>query len=184
MKRRLVVFSIFFAAFVMFASSITFAAWDKPCNVKKIVRENFWCDICKVVRHTYPNCPDKVDAIWNLAEHESKENPHTKLREIWACEKVSFSCINTECEDYGKCISHPGSCDTCMDDFTSKGIYSRVLFHCSKCNKDWEEAGVGHKLDLKKEYVHTLLETGTCPDDGTKLVSVCTLSGTCPHVSY
>ncbi|MGR3220840.1 MAG: hypothetical protein ACUZ8H_13635 [Candidatus Anammoxibacter sp.] len=183
MKRRLVAFSIFFASFVMLTSSAAFAAWDKPCNVKKIVGEQYWCEVCKKVRHAFDECPT-VDYIWDFSKHTDKKNPHTELPHAWACEKVSFSCINTECEDYAKCIPHPGSCDTCMDDFTSKGIYARVLFHCSKCNKDWEEPGTGHKTDPKRTYVPIIIDPGTCPDDGTKLESVCTMSGTCPHVSY
>lgn len=183
MRRRLVLFGALFVSVLMLASSVTFAAWDKPCNAKKIIGEQYWCETCEKVRHAFDECPT-VDYIWDFAKHTSDKNPHTELPHAWACEKVAFSCINTACDEYGVCMPHPGSCDVCMDDITSKGVYSRVVFNCSKCGKDWEEPGTGHKLDPKRTYVPTLIDAGTCPDDGTKLVSVCTMSGSCPHVSY
>ena len=183
LKKRVMFSGLFFVGLMFAVSSVTFAAWDKPCNVKKIIGEQYWCEICKKVRHAFDECPS-VDYIWDFSDHEEAKNPHTKLPHAWGCEKVAFSCINTECEEYGVCIPHPGSCDVCMDDITSQGIYARVLFHCSKCNKDWDEPGTGHKLDPKRTYVPTLIDAGTCPDDGTALESVCTMSGTCPHVTY
>ncbi len=181
MRRGIIGLSLI-AGIVLYVSSSAFAAWDKPCNVKKIIGEQYWCEICKKVRHAFNECPT-VGYIWDFSKHQDEKNPHTDLPEAWACEKVAFSCINTECVDYGKCLPHPGSCDTCMDDITSTGVYARVVFHCSKCDKDHHEPGTGHKTDPKIEHPR-LVDAGTCPDDGTKLESVCTMSGTCPHVSY
>lgn len=176
------IFIVFFASLALLVSSVTFAAGDKPCDVKKIIGEQYWCEICKKVRHAFKECPT-VDYIWDFAKHQNEKNPHTDLPHAWACEKVAYSCINTACADYAKCVPHPGVCQTCMDDITSNGVYSRVLFHCSKCGKDWGEPGNGYKTDPRIEYVPRLVEAGTCPDDGTTLVPVCEMSGTCPHVS-
>lgn len=181
LKRGRILIGIF-VSLILFTSSVTFAELDKPCNVKKVIGEQYWCEICKQIRHAFNECPT-VDYIWDFSKHTSEKNPHTDLPHAWACEKVAFSCINTGCKDYNKCIPHPGICETCMDDITSKGVYARVLFHCSKCGKDHHEPGTGYKVDPKITYVPTLVDSGTCPDDGTPLVAVCTLSGTCPHVS-
>lgn len=159
-----------------------FAAWDKPCNVKKIIGEQYWCGICGKIRHAFRECPT-IDYIWDFEKHKNEKNPHTELPLAWACEKVAYSCINTACSEYGKCKPTPGICEVCGDDITSTGAYSRVLFHCDKCGKDFEEPGAGFKTDPKIEYVPRLVEAGACPVDGTPLKPICTLSGTCPHVS-
>lgn len=167
------------------STSSVFALWDKPCNHKKIVKW-FWCDACKKISE-FPDCKG-AEYIWNYKEYEAgtgkyaESKKHQNLPEAWACEKIQFMCNNPKCEMYRKCVPQPGICAVCMEDFQSNAVLSRVLFKCTSCGKEHTEPGKGAVLK-EGAYVPTLEKVGTCPEDGKPLEIICTLSGTCPHVS-
>jgi len=156
---------------------LTYAAWDKPCDKRKIA-EAYWCEECQEIRE-FNECSE-LGYIWDFKKHkEAGDTTHTNLPSAWGCQKVAYSCINDECEAYGKCIPHPGICRVCMDDITSKNVWSRITFKCPECGKESEEAGKGHDVSGRG----FLNSPGECEECGVELETVCQKSGTCPHVS-
>jgi len=153
---------------------------------KKKIQLHFWCEACKKIRE-FKDC-DTAEYIWDFAKYKAGAGEykdakiHQNLPEGWGCSRIAYSCINKDCADYGKCIPHPGICEVCMDDITSKMIWSRILFRCTACNKDYIRPGIGHKLDEKLGYIPTLVSPGDCEECGKPLDTVCEKSGTCPHV--
>ena len=179
MKKGLLVVVGVFSLFALVAQS-TFAAWDKPCDKKKVL-EAHWCDVCKAVRE-FTECSE-IGYIWDFAKHKaSGDKSHTDLPECWACQKIMYSCINTNCKKFGACLPAPGACDECGDDITSKVALSRVMFKCPKCGKESGEAGKGSAL-IKGSYGKQLEKAGDCETCGVPLEVICTKSGTCPHVT-
>lgn len=178
-KGILISVGVFALLFSMAVSG--FAAWDKPCDKRQIM-EAYWCKDCNEIRE-FNECSE-IGYIWDFEKHKaSGDKSHTDLPKAWGCQKIAYSCINPECEGYGQCIPHPGICEVCMDDITSTKVWSRVLFKCSKCGAEHTEPGKGYKV---KEGLHPeQIETaGDCETCGVPLETVCTKSGTCPHVSY
>jgi hypothetical protein len=157
----------------------------RACPKKKI-QMHFWCEACKEIRE-FKDC-DTANYIWDFekykAGHEEYADTkvHQDLGEAWGCQRIQYSCVNKDCVDYGKCIPHPGICDTCMDDITSEKVWSKIDFRCTGCGKVHNDPGVGHKLNERIEYVPTLVSPGNCNDCGKPLETVCQKSGTCPHV--
>ena len=81
--------------------------------------EAYWCDACKDVRE-FTECSE-IGYIWDFAKHRAAgDKTHTDLPTSWACQKIAYSCINTNCKKYGVCLPAPGACDECSDDITSK----------------------------------------------------------------
>ncbi len=184
---KLLYVCIFFCIVSFFTSYVNYAvgAEGRPCPKKKIQLQ-FWCATCKEIRE-FKDC-DTADYIWDFqkykagAEKYADSKVHQDLPEGWGCQRIAYSCINKDCVDYEKCIPHPGICETCMDDITSKKIWSKINFKCTGCGKTFGDPGVGHKLDERLEYIPTLKEPGKCSDCGKQLETVCEKSGTCPHV--
>lgn len=177
----------FFCIVSFFTDYANYAAVgeDKNCPKKKI-QLHFWCEACKEIRE-FKDC-DTADYIWDYKKYKAGSGEYTDakihqdLPEGWGCQRIAYSCINKDCEAYEKCIPHPGICEVCMDDITSKKIWSKVVFRCAACNKDHNHPGAGHQLDERVEYIPTLVTAGKCEDCGKPLEAVCTKSGTCPHV--
>ncbi len=157
----------------------------RACPKKKI-QLHFWCEECKEIRE-FKDC-DTAEYIWDFEKYKagreeySDAKAHQDLGEAWGCQRIAYSCINKECTDYGKCIPHPGICETCMDDITSKKIWSKIDFKCTGCGKVYNEPGTGHHLNERMEYIPTLVSAGNCQDCGKPLETICRKSGTCPHV--
>jgi hypothetical protein len=175
--------SLFFAGvfgvFVGLAQPI-FADWDKPCDKRQIL-EAFWCVDCKEVRE-FTECSE-IGYIWDFKKHrDAGDKKHTDLPTCWACQKVAYSCINTGCKEYGKCMPAPGACPECGDDITSKKVWSLATFKCPKCGKEGQEPGKGFTL-IKGRYAPQIESPGDCESCGVKVEIVCAKNGTCPHVS-
>jgi hypothetical protein len=157
----------------------------RECPKKKI-QLHFWCETCKEIRE-FKDC-DTADYIWDYEKYKAGSGEyadakaHQDLPEAWGCQRIAYSCINRDCVDYGKCIPHPGICETCMDDITSKKIWSKIDFKCTGCGKVFGEPGKDHTLDERVEYIPTLVKPGNCDECGKPLETVCRKSGTCPHV--
>lgn len=157
----------------------------RACPKKKIQLQ-FWCEACKEIRE-FKDC-DTANYIWDFGKYKAGSEEyadakaHQDLVEAWGCQRIAYSCINRDCVDYEKCIAHPGICETCMDDITSKKIWSKIDFKCTGCGKVHSEPGTGHKLNERLEYIPTLVSPGNCHDCGKPLETVCRKSGTCPHV--
>ncbi len=170
---------------VGFSASTVLADWDKPCDHKKIVRW-WWCDACKKISE-FPDCKG-AEYIWNFKDYRSgagkyeESVKHQNLPLAWACEKIQFMCNNDKCERFRKCVPQPGVCEVCGEDFQSNAVLSRILFKCTGCGKELTEPGKGFTL-IEGRYVETIATVGTCPDDGKPLDTICTLSGTCPHLT-
>jgi len=153
---------------------------------KKKIQLWFWCAACKEIRE-FKDC-DTAAYIWDYKKYKAGSaeytdtKEHQDLGEAWGCPRIAYSCVNRECADYEKCIPHPGICETCMDDITSKKVWSKIDFKCTGCGKVYSEPGTGHKLDERVEYIPTLADPGNCHDCGKPLQTVCQKSGTCPHV--
>lgn len=179
MKRSIFLIASIFSL-VFFLISSVFAVWDKPCDKKQIF-EAFWCDACKDVRE-FNECAE-IGYIWDFEKHRAAgDKTHTDLPTCWACQKIAYSCINTNCKKYGVCLPAPGACDECGDDITSKKIWARVLFKCPKCGKESPEAGKGFST-IKGRYAPQIEKAGDCETCSVPLEIICTKSGTCPHVS-
>ncbi|MFQ5965468.1 MAG: hypothetical protein ACE5KZ_14420 [Candidatus Scalinduaceae bacterium] len=186
---RLLYICTFFCIVSFFTNYVNYAVGGEGGNCPKSkIQLQFWCEACKKIRE-FKDC-DTADYIWDYkkykagSEEYADAKAHQDLGEAWGCQRISYSCINKECVDYGKCIPHPGICETCMDDITSKKIWSKVVFKCTECGKVFDHPGQGHKLNERIEYLPTLLkqEAGKCEDCGKALETVCQKSGTCPHV--
>ena len=164
---------------VVLTTQSVFAAWDKPCDKRKIL-EAHWCDTCKDVRE-FTECSE-IGYIWDFSKHKAAgDKTHTDLPTCWACQKVAYSCINSNCKKYGVCLPAPGACEECGDDITSKVSLSRITFKCPKCGKESTEPGKGFSL-IKGSYGNQLEKAGDCETCGVALEVVCAKSGTCPHV--
>lgn len=177
-KCIIVLLGIFSMLFTVVHSS--YALWDKPCGKRQIM-EVYYCKDCKEVRE-FDECSE-IGYIWDFKAHkDAGDKKHTSLPLAWGCQKIAYSCINTACEAYGKCIPHPGICEVCMDDITSTKVWSRATFKCPKCGSEHGDPGKNFKV---KEGLHPAqLQTGgeceAC--GGVELEIVCEKSGTCPHV--
>jgi hypothetical protein len=154
----------------VFITQSGFAAWDKPCDKRQIL-EAYWCDACKEVRE-FTECSE-IGYIWDFSKHKAAgDKTHTDLPTCWACQKIA----------YGVCLPAPGACDECGDDITSKKVWARALFKCTKCGKESPEPGKGFAL-IKGRYAPQIEKAGDCETCGVPLEIICTKSGTCPHVS-
>ena len=179
MKKSIFVATMVFGMAVFISQSV-FAAWDKPCDKRQIL-EAYWCDACKDVRE-FTECSE-IGYIWDFAKHRaSGDKTHTDLPTCWACQKIAYSCVNTNCKKYGVCLPAPSACDECGDDITSKKIWARTLFKCPKCGKETPEPGKGFTT-IKGRYAPQVEKAGDCETCGVPLEVICTKSGTCPHVS-
>ncbi len=179
MKRTIFLAAGIFSIFVSITQSV-FAAWDKPCDKRQIL-EAYWCDACKEVRE-FNECSE-IGYIWDFAKHRAAgDKTHTDLPLSWGCQKIAYSCVNTNCKKYGVCLPAPGACDECGDDITSKKIWSKTMFKCPKCGKETGEPGKGFTT-IKGRYVPQIEKAGDCESCGVTLEVICTKSGTCPHVS-
>lgn len=179
---------LFIVSFLFWQGNIAIGAESgagKPCPMKK-VQLVFWCETCKEIRE-FKDC-DTADYIWDFEKYKAGSGEyadakaHQNLPEAWGCQRIAYSCINKECPDYGKCVPHPGICETCMDDITSKKVWSKVDFKCTGCGKVFDMPGKDHTLDERVEYIPTLKDPGHCDECGKPLEKVCRKSGTCPHV--
>ncbi|ODS33866.1 MAG: hypothetical protein SCARUB_01027 [Candidatus Scalindua rubra] len=179
----------FFFIIYFFTNYTNYAVGREGQNCpKKKIQSQFWCETCKEIRE-FKDC-DTADYIWDYEKYKagSEEYADTKahqdLPEAWGCQRIAYSCINKDCADYGKCIPHPGICETCMDDITSEKVWSKIDFKCTGCGKVHNDPGTGHKLNERIEYLPTLLgqEAGKCEECGKPLETVCRKSGTCPHI--
>ncbi|MFQ5712870.1 MAG: hypothetical protein ACE5GU_02445 [Candidatus Scalinduaceae bacterium] len=191
--RRIICKSLSLCAFLIITSFLisqvnnAVAAEGGACPKKKIQLQ-FWCATCKEIRE-FKDC-DTADYIWDFEKYKAGSGKyadakaHQDLPEAWGCQRIAYSCINKACVDYGKCIPHPGICETCMDDITSKKVWSKIDFKCTGCGKTFDQPGTGYKLNERIEYIPTLLdqEAGKCKECGKPLETVCRKSGTCPHV--
>ena len=177
----------FFCIVSFFTNYANYSVGEEGKNCpKKKIQLQFWCEACKVIRE-FKDC-DTADYIWDFkkykagSEEYADAKQHQDLPEAWGCQRIAYSCINKECEAYGKCLPTPGACEVCMDDITSKKIWAKIDFKCTGCGKVFGEPGTGHKLDERLEYIPTLVDPGNCHDCGKALERVCQKSGTCPHV--
>jgi hypothetical protein len=177
----------FFCIVSFFTSYVNYAVGEEGRNCpKKKIQLQYWCETCKEIRE-FKDC-DTADYIWDFEKYKAGSEEyadakvHQDLPEAWGCQRIAYSCVNKECADYGKCIPHPGICETCMDDITSKKIWSKIDFKCTGCGKVFDHPGRDHKLNERIEYIPTLVDPGNCDDCGKPLETVCQKSGTCPHV--
>ncbi len=200
-SRRFVGKALCFGAFlcvVVFVSSqlnLAVAAEGKPCPQKQN-EKLFWCLECKEI-FTWNECGN-LKYIWEFKgeQHSGEVDKHKRVP-TWACLRTEYRCIRDGkkggtaagnpdgifCEGYNTCLPYnTGSCEVCNDDLASKKSRAKLNFKCNKCNKEFDEPGVGHEIDHKKEYAEHLIGFGKCKDCGEPLEAVCKQSGTCPHV--
>ncbi len=178
--------ALFMCAFlcvIVFVSSqlnLAVAAKGGPCP-KKQNEKLYWCTECKEV-FTWNECGN-LKYIWDTKKHKAGEEVAThKMVATWACLRTAYSCVNDKCENSKACYAfNIGFCELCNDDLTSKKSRAKLNFKCTKCGKEFDEPGVGHEIDHKKEYAEHLLSFGNCADCGVPLETVCKQSGTCPH---
>jgi hypothetical protein len=151
-----------------------------PCP-KKVDELLYWCTECKEI-FTWNECGN-LKYIWNTKEHKAGEEVAThKMVKSWSCIRTKYSCVNDKCENSKACFAfNIGFCEICNDDLTGTAIRAKLDFKCTKCGKEYEEAGPGHEIDHKKEYAEHLLTYGKCEDCGEPLDTLCRMSGTCPH---
>jgi DNA-directed RNA polymerase subunit RPC12/RpoP len=176
-------FGTFFCVVLFLGSQMNFAvaAEGDPCP-KKENEKLFWCVECKEI-FTWNECGN-LKYIWNVEEHKAGEEVAThKMERSWACLRTKYSCVNDKCENSKACYAfNIGFCELCNDDLTSKKIRAKLNFKCTKCGKEFDEPGVGHEIDHKKEYAEHLLTFGKCADCGGELDTECKQSGACPHI--
>jgi len=186
-SRRYIDKALFYGAFIcviiFLSSQINFAAAEggKECP-KKENEKLFWCTECKEI-FTWNECGN-LKYIWNTKEHKADEEvAKHKIVSSWACLRTQYSCVNDKCENSKACYAfNIGFCELCNDDLTPKKIRAKLDFKCTKCGKEFDEPGVGHEIDQKKEYAEHLISFGNCVECGGPLDSVCKMSGTCPHI--
>jgi len=178
--------ALFMCAFlcvIVFVSSqlnLAVAAKGGPCP-KKQNEKLYWCTECKEV-FTWNECGN-LKYIWDTKKHKAGEEVAThKMVPTWACLRTAYSCVNDKCENSKACYAfNIGFCELCNDDLTPKKSRAKLNFACKKCNKEYDEPGVGHQIDEKQEYAEHLISFGNCEHCGEALEAVCKQSGTCPH---
>jgi len=140
-----------------------------------------WCTECKEV-FTWTECGN-LKYIWNTEEHkDGEEIAKHKVVKSWSCIRTQYNCVNDKCENSKACYAfNIGFCEICNDDLTGTAIRAKLNFGCKKCGKEYDMPGAGFEIDHKKEYAEHLLSNGKCADCGEELVTVCKMSGTCPH---
>jgi DNA-directed RNA polymerase subunit RPC12/RpoP len=151
-----------------------------PCP-KKVNELLYWCTECNEI-FTWNECGN-LKYIWDTKEHKAGEEVAThKMVKSWSCIRTRYNCVNDKCENSKACYAfNIGFCEVCNDDLTGTAIRAKLNFKCTKCGKEFDEAGPGHEIDHKKEYAEHLLTFGKCGDCGEALDTLCKQSGTCPH---
>ena len=150
-----------------------FAAWDKPCDKRQIL-EAYWCDACKDVRE-FTECSE-IGYIWDFAKHRAAgDKTHTDLPTCWACQKIAYSCINTNCKKYAACLPAPGACGECGDDITSKKFGLGFYLSVQSVAKKTPEPGKGFTI-IKGRYAPQIEKAGDCETCGVPLEAICTKS--------
>ncbi|ODS33865.1 MAG: hypothetical protein SCARUB_01026 [Candidatus Scalindua rubra] len=184
-----------FLCIISFVSSqlnYAIAAEGDPCP-KRQNEHLYWCTACEEI-FTWNECGN-LKYIWEFkGEVHSGEVAKHKVVPSWACLRTEYHCIRDGkkwssnpdgifCEGSKKCLPYNiGACEICNDDLAPKKSRAKLNFGCTKCGKEFDEPGVGHEIDRKKEYAEHLISFGNCKDCGEPLDSVCKQSGTCPHV--
>jgi len=179
---RILCLGVFVCVVALMASQFNVAKAEKggPCPMKVNELLN-WCTECKEV-FTWTECGN-LKYIWNTKEHkEGEEVAKHKVVKSWSCIRTKYNCVNDKCENSKACYAfNIGFCEVCNDDLTGTAIRAKLNFGCKKCGKEYDMPGAGFEIDHKKEYAEHLLSNGKCADDGEELVTVCKMSGTCPH---
>jgi len=160
---------------------------------KKQNEKLYWCLECKEI-FTWNECGN-LKYIWEFkGKQHSDEIAKHKIVPSWACLRTEYHCIRDGkkwssnpdgifCEGSKICLPYnPGACEICNDDLAPKKSRAKLNFKCTGCGKEFDEPGVGHEIDKKKEYAEHLLSFGNCKDCGVPLETVCKQSGTCPHI--
>ncbi|MBT3879981.1 MAG: hypothetical protein HOF76_13185 [Candidatus Scalindua sp.] len=179
---RVLCLGVFVCMVALMGSQFSTAKAEKggPCPMKVNELLN-WCTECKEV-FTWTECGN-LKYIWNTEEHkDGEEIAKHKVVKSWSCIRTQYNCVNDKCENSKACYAfNIGFCEICNDDLTGTAIRAKLNFGCKKCGKEYDMPGAGFEIDHKKEYAEHLLSNGKCADDGEELVTVCKMSGTCPH---
>lgn len=185
--------AVLLCMFIFVSGQMTVAGADGGACPQKENEKLFWCTKCEEI-FTWNECGN-LKYIWEFkGEQHSEEKAKHVMVPAWACLRTEYYCIRDGkkwssnptgmfCEGSKICLPfNQGFCDICQDDLASKKSRAKLDFKCEKCNKLFDEPGVGHEIDHKKEYAEHLVTFGKCEDCGEQLKAVCRQSGTCPHV--